>query len=86
MEQIVSVFAFSQKTRKQQDAVAEILGLTPSDQVRTMLSSINTAPKGGIWHGHCLMRDAYDRVATVQVAIPNATVARALDTTPRRTA
>ena len=86
MEQIVSVFAFSQKTRKQQDAVAEILGLTPSDQVRTMLSSINTAPKGGIWHGHCIMRDANDRVATVQVAIPNATVARALDTTPRRTA
>ena len=85
MEQIVTVFAFSQKTRKQQDAVAEILGLAPSDQVRAILSSINTNPAGGVWHGHCIMRDARDRVATIQVAIPNRAVARALDTTPRRT-
>lgn len=85
MEQIVSVFAFSQKTRKQQDAVAEILGLSPSDAIRQMLSAINTDPGSGqVWHGHCIMRDARDRTATIQVSIPNQGVARALDTTPAR--
>jgi len=59
--------------------------LSPSDAIRQMLSAINTDPGSGqVWHGHCIMRDARDRTATIQVSIPNQGVARALDTTPAR--
>ena len=84
MEQIQTVYAFSQKTRAQQDAVAEILGVEAGPMIRAALADINTLPSGGVWHGHCLMRDGRDRVATVQVSIPSARIAEALDTNPRK--
>ena len=84
MEQIRTVYAFSQKTRAQQDAVAGILGIEAGPMIRAALADINTLPSGGVWHGHCLMRDGRDRVATVQVSIPSARIAEALDTNPRK--
>lgn len=83
MEQIVTAFVFSQSTEKQQDAAARLLGLEPSADVRAMIDSVSVDPASGdVWHGHCLMRDARRRVATVQIAIPNDRVRQALDTTP----
>ena len=85
MEQIVTAFVFSQSTEKQQDAAARLLGLEPSADVRAMIDSVSVDPASGdVWHGHCLMRDARRRVATVQIAIPNDRVRQALDTTPPR--
>ena len=86
MEQIATVMAFSQSTVKQQDAMARVLGMEPSDQTRAMIETVSIDPDGGgVWHGHCLMRDHRGRVATVQVAIPGNLVRAALDTTPKRT-
>lgn len=85
MEQIVTTFVFSQSTEKQQDAAARLLGLEPSPDVRAMIDTVSVDPDSGdVWHGHCLMRDARRRVATVQIAIPNDRVRQALDTTPPR--
>lgn len=48
-----------------------------------MIDTVSVDPTSGdVWHGHCLMRDARRRVATVQIAIPNDRVRQALDTTP----
>ena len=73
MEQIVTTFVFSQSTEKQQDAAARLLDTVSVDPA-----------SGDVWHGHCLMRDARRRVATIQIAIPNDRVRQALDTTPPR--
>ena len=85
MEQIAATFVFSQSTTKQQDAAARLLGLEPSPDVRAMIDTVSVDPASGdVWHGHCLMRDARRRVATIQIAIPNDRVRQALDTTPPR--
>ena len=85
MEQIAATFVFSQSTTKQQDAAARLLGVEPSPDVRAMIDTVSVDPASGdVWHGHCLMRDARRRVATIQIAIPNDRVRQALDTTPPR--
>lgn len=83
-EQITTLFAFSLNTPEQQDATAQLLGLTPSAYTRDAIRNVSVAPDGSVWHGHCLMRDAQGRVATIQIAIPNTSIAQALSTTPDR--
>lgn len=82
MEQIVTVFAFSQNTPRQQDALAELLGLDPTSRTRSLIKDVSIGPSGGVWHGHCYMRDYKNRVASVQITYPSEVVARLLDTNP----
>ncbi|MDY6213504.1 MAG: ATP-binding protein [Schaalia hyovaginalis] len=82
MEQISTAYAFSQSTATQQDAVAKILGVEPSDRMRQEIEQVSVDPlSGDVWHGHCLMRHR-GRLAAVQVAVPNNQVLAALDTSP----
>lgn len=83
-EQITTLFCFSLNTAEQQDAAAHLLNLDPSRSTRHAIRNVSVDEDGGVWHGHCLMRDRTGRVATVQIAIPNDEIARALSTTPRR--
>lgn len=83
-EQITTLFCFSLNTSEQQDAAARLLNLDPTAHTRNMIRNVSVNEEGGVWHGHCLMRDRTGRVATVQIAIPNEQIARALSTTPRR--
>lgn len=82
MEQISTAYAFSQSTAVQQDAVARILGLEPSERTRQEIEQVSIDPSSGdVWHGHCLMRHR-GRLAAVQVAVPNERVLAELDTSP----
>lgn len=82
MEQISTAYAFSQSTTTQQDAVAKILGVEPSERMRQEIEQVSVDPlSGDVWHGHCLMRHR-GRLAAIQVAVPNDQVLAALDTSP----
>ena len=83
MEQLVSVFAFSQDTEAQQSALAKLLGLEPTNGIRAAIRDVSVNPKtGDVWHGHCYMRDPRRRVSSVQVAYPNSRIADLLSTDP----
>lgn len=83
MEQLVSVFAFSQDTEAQQTALAQLLGLEPTREARAAVRDVSVDPRtGGKWSGHCYLRDPLRRVASVQVSYPNSRVADLLSTNP----
>lgn len=82
MEQIRTVYGFAQKTKSQQDGLAALLGLEPTDAIREQIADVNTGADGEVWHGHCIARDAADRLATVQICYPSTRVADLLDTSP----
>lgn len=87
VEQIVTVFAFQQRSDEQVQAAAELLGLDASDpNVTNLIRRINRRAGGGIRHGHCLMRDHDDKVATVQLDMPSPLVQSMLDTSARAAA
>lgn len=83
VEQITTLFAFSLRSREQVDSLLELLGRPQTAPYQTLVRGINTAGNGkSIRHGHCIMRDRWDEVATVQVDIPSQRVADLLRTTP----
>ena len=82
IEQIVTVFAFSQNTKRQQDALAELIGQEPSAHSRNLIRWISTLQNGEIRHGHCIMRDWRHRAAAMQWDFPNARIMDLLSTTP----
>lgn len=83
MEQIGTVFAFSQNTHRQQEALATLLGLEPSKANCDAIRDVSVEPgTGEIAHGHCYMRDWRNRVASIQTTYPNSRVADLLDTSP----
>lgn len=83
IEQISTVFAFSQSTRTGQAATARLLGLEADEATLNMIAQVSVNIDGSVWHGHCLMKDRTGQVATVQIAIPTPEIAEALSTTPR---
>ncbi|WP_405065583.1 ATP-binding protein [Kribbella sp. NBC_01510] len=83
VEQITTLFAFSLRSREQVDSLLELLGRPQTAPYQTLVRGINTAANGkSIRHGHCIMRDRWDEVATVQIDIPSQRVAALLRTTP----
>jgi hypothetical protein len=83
VEQITTLFAFSLRSREQVDSLLELLGRPQTAPYQTLVRGINTAANGkSIRHGHCIMRDRWDEVATVQIDIPSQRVAELLRTTP----
>jgi hypothetical protein len=83
VEQITTLFAFSLRSREQVDSLLELLGRPQTPPYQTLVRGINTGANGkSIRHGHCIMRDRWDEVATVQIDIPSQQVAALLRTTP----
>jgi AAA-like domain len=83
VEQITTLFAFSLRSREQVDSLLELLGRPQTPPYQALVRGINTAANGkSIRHGHCIMRDRWDEVATVQIDIPSQQVAELLRTTP----
>ncbi|MCX4826570.1 ATP-binding protein [Streptomyces sp. NBC_01142] len=83
LEAITTVCAFEQSTRSQQDAMAELLRLPVSDSTRALIHGVGKDAHGDIRHGHCIVRDRRDRVATMQWDAPSYELLRALSTNPR---
>jgi hypothetical protein len=83
VEQITTLFAFSLRSREQVDSLLELLGRPQTPPYQALVRGINTAANGrSIRHGHCIVRDRWDEVATVQIDIPSQQVAALLRTTP----
>jgi hypothetical protein len=83
VEQITTLFAFSLRSKEQVDSLLELLGRPQTPPYQALVRSINTAANGkSIRHGHCIMRDRWDEVATVQIDLPSEQVAAMLRTTP----
>ncbi|MER0477027.1 ATP-binding protein [Streptomyces sp. Edi2] len=83
LEAITTVFAFEQSTASQQDAMAELLRLPVGESTRALIHGVGKTAHGEIRHGHCIVRDRRDRVATMQVDAPSAELLRALSTNPK---
>ncbi|MFJ3182428.1 ATP-binding protein [Streptomyces sp. NPDC086796] len=83
LEAITTVCAFEQSTKAQQDAMAELLRLPQSDSTRALLHGVGKDLRGDIRHGHCIVRDRRDRVATMQWDMPSSELRDALSTNPK---
>ncbi|MFH0246367.1 ATP-binding protein [Streptomyces sp. HK10] len=83
LEAITTVFGFEQSTKVQQDALAELLRLPVGDASRALIHGVGKTARGVIRHGHCIIRDRFDRVATMQWDAPSAELLRALSTNPK---
>jgi hypothetical protein len=83
LEAITTVCAYEQSTRVQQDAMAELLRLPISESTRALIHGVGKDARGSIRHGHCIIRDRRDRVATMQWDAPSYELLRALSTNPK---
>jgi hypothetical protein len=83
LEAITTVCAYEQSTRVQQDAMAELLRLPISEATRALIHGVGKDARGSIRHGHCIIRDRRDRVATMQWDAPSYELLRALSTNPK---
>ncbi|MFD3422034.1 ATP-binding protein [Streptomyces decoyicus] len=83
LEAITTVFGFEQSTKVQQDALAELLRLPVGDASRALIHGVGKTARGVIRHGHCIVRDRFDRVATMQWDAPSWEMLRALSTNPK---
>lgn len=84
LEQINTFFVFQLTSEAEQNAAAQILGMEANADSRATIRGLATNPDDPdeIRHGHALMRDHVQRVATVQFVIPNERVQVALNTNP----
>ncbi|MFI8932435.1 ATP-binding protein [Streptomyces sp. NPDC053474] len=83
LEAITTVFGFEQSTAVQQDALAELLRLPVGEASRTLIYDSGKSEDGSVRHGHCIVRDRFDKVATMQWDAPSAELLRALSTSPK---
>ncbi|WP_329287738.1 ATP-binding protein [Streptomyces sp. NBC_00691] len=83
IEQLTTVVGFQLTNSRQQDALAEMLGLPAGKHTRDLIQSIGLNPDGEIRHGHCIVRDRRFNSATAQWDIPTVELLELLDTTPR---
>ena len=83
MEAITTVCGFEQSTRVQQDAMAEMLRLPVGEASRALIHGVGKNGRGEIRHGHCIVRDHRDRVATMIWDAPAMELLRALSTNPK---
>ncbi|MEU5425774.1 ATP-binding protein [Streptomyces olivoreticuli] len=83
LEAITTVCGFEQSTKSQQDAMAELLRLPVSDATRALIRGVGKNPQGDIRHGHCIIRDRRDRVATMVWDAADGYVLHLLSTNPK---
>ncbi|MEY9839513.1 ATP-binding protein [Streptacidiphilus sp. EB103A] len=83
MEAITTVCGFEQSTAVQQDAMAELLRLPVGEASRALIHGVGKTGSGEIRHGHCIVRDHRDRVATMQWDAPSEELLHALSTNPK---
>lgn len=83
VEQIKTMFAFSQKTETQCAASAKMLGLAMDDKSIAMVRGISFDENGKKWAGHCYMSES-GVVGSVQIAYPSTRVAELLNTDPKK--
>lgn len=83
LEAITTVCGFEQSTKSQQDAMAELLRLPVSEATRALIRGVGKNAHGDIRHGHCIVRDRRDRVATMQWDAADAHVLHLLSTNPK---
>ncbi|MEV6681243.1 ATP-binding protein [Streptomyces erythrochromogenes] len=83
LEATTTVAAFETSTRPQQDALSELLRLPVGESSRALLRTVGKDAKGEIVHGHCVVRDRRDRVATMQWDVPDEELLRLLSTNPK---
>ena len=76
VDQVSAVHAFRVKTNAEANAQAEMLGLPPSEALRTRQKGHDA--------GQCLTRDRYGRVAPIAWDYMCEDIQEALDTTPKR--
>lgn len=81
-EQATTVVAFEAVTSAEQDAVAELLGLEPSDEIRHRLATLGQAGAEQVAKGHAVVRDWRGRVATVQWDLMTDQIQHTLSTSP----
>lgn len=83
VEQIVAAFVFQLQSEKQQDAAAEVLGLSPNEATRSEIVHLADPDENdpdSIRKGHCIHRDYRRRCARVQFQLPTQEVQDMLDT------
>ncbi|MGW1976655.1 ATP-binding protein [Streptomyces sp. NPDC001889] len=83
LEAITTVLGFEQSVKAQQDALSELLHLPVGDASRALIHGVGKDGHGNVRHGHCIVRDRRDRVATMQWDAPSAELLHALSTNPR---
>lgn len=83
IEQLQGVRVFRLTSEKQQDAAAKMLGMDPSAQLRSVISSLAYAEADDTLHkGLALVMDWRGEVATVQYDYPSAHIANVMSTNP----
>jgi hypothetical protein len=82
-EQLAAVFGFHLRTKRQQDALAALLGMPEDDDSRAMIAQLGVSDTGLPEKGHALMRIG-DELAGMHVDLPDAHIAQLLDTNPDR--
>lgn len=83
IEQLTTVVGFQLTTPEQQDALAELLGLSKGPHSRALIQSVGLLPDGEIRHGHSIIRDRRFACATTQWDIPSLELRDLLSTTPK---
>lgn len=88
VEALSTIFIFQLTSPQQQDAAAELLGLPIGPDSRGLIRDIGMSgdPEKPIRHGHCIMRDYMEEVATVQWDAPDLETLEELSTNPDATA
>jgi hypothetical protein len=82
VEALTMVAGFQLTTERQQDALAEILGLPVGPHTRALIQAVGVDSDREVWHGHCIVRDRRFNCATVQWDIPSEELRQMLSTTP----
>ncbi|WP_199550304.1 ATP-binding protein [Streptomyces sp. N35] len=80
LEAITTLFAFELSTKEQQDALIELLHLPPGQASRDLIHGLGKSGDGSVRHGHCIIRDHQDRLATLQFDAPHTDLLRLLST------
>lgn len=82
IEQVTTAFVFSLRSAEQLAGAADLLNLPNNPSTHELIRNINTNPDRSIRHGHCLMRDRNEEIATIQWEYPTARIAEQLNTNP----
>lgn len=90
VEQVSSVFGFQLQSKRQQDALAELLHMPADEHTRALIYDIGVevGPDGEPQRrkGHPIYRDHRGQSATVQISYPTEELAQLLSTNPDATA
>jgi hypothetical protein len=84
VEQLAAVLGFQLQSPPEQDALAQLLGMLPGEEARTMIGALGVTSAGGVEKGHCLVHVGTE-LAQGRIDLPNEWITDLLDTNPERT-